>query len=77
MYGSCVVYVVLWAACVLADWCIASIVILCIAAFEQIAMSMMPVPKASAAFQLVRIDAANYVMTVDKNGFMFTTGTSL
>ena len=68
LYVSCAVYLCLALAAILCHVGDASIVILCIAVFEQIAMCMLPVHNASAAFHLVRIDMANKGLTVDDNG---------
>jgi hypothetical protein len=66
-YVSCVIYVVL----ALVFWNY-SIPILCISIFEHLSLSMLPVPKTWAAFELVRIDADNKGWNVDESGYIMT-----
>jgi hypothetical protein len=68
-YGSCVIYIIL--AFLLWNSGVILITVLCIAAFESLAMSILPVLKTSAAFELIRIDAANNGCTIDSSGYIF------
>lgn len=69
-YGSCVIYLIL--AVLLLNVGIYSILILCVAGFESIALCILPVIKTSAAFELIRIDAANRGWNIDDSGYIFT-----
>ena len=53
-----------------------SIIILGIACFETLVMCILPILKGSAAFELIRIDAANNGWTVDDSGFVISVGSS-
>ncbi len=69
-YMSCIIYMVL--AIVLWNVGIYSMLILSIGLFEVMAMCMLPVSKTSAAFELIRIDAANKGWNVDESGYFWT-----
>ena len=68
-YMSCAIYIVL--AVIFWNFGIYPILILSIAAFESLAMCMLPILKKSAAFELVRINSANNGLIMDNNGCIY------